>query len=467
MTVAVGIGRGRGIGWASLVAAMLATRVGAASVDFPAPPVPVEASWPDGRRPPIAAELTPATVTSSSGTSPVSLPFLWGLWVYRNVVSPVDGARCGSYPTCSAFATHAVRRRGPLIGGMLAADRLIHEGSARPPEFPFVERFGRKRIWDPVEANDAWMGPAKYTFEPPPERSRPDGAALATWLEVTELRRIAFRTTDGAVAADALSEAGWISMRVARETKERAPADAREPGRAGFEEADRLFEEAEKRAIDAADLSRARRAAYGRAFAHLARDYRYEARRRFDLLASEAGGAASAEDRALLADAEWLSAWAAFSAELADGARPREAVRVFEELAAAGEHPRAPDVRALVEEAGNARLGARSPGVALGMSLVLPGSGFVYAGKPLLGAGSFVLNAAFVGGIVWAIHERNYPLAVALFSLETGWYLGGAGGAAEAALHRTRDRRARFERGLRRRYLGGVWPGGAGAAILF
>lgn len=56
---------------------------------------------------------------------------LWReLWVlpikaYRKFISPMTGAHCKYYPTCSEYALTAIRKHGVLYGGALAAWRLL------------------------------------------------------------------------------------------------------------------------------------------------------------------------------------------------------------------------------------------------------------------------------------------------------------------------------------------------------
>ena len=56
---------------------------------------------------------------------------------YRRFVSPLLGARCRFYPSCSAYALEAVRVHGAARGGWLAARRLsrchpFHPGGLDP-----------------------------------------------------------------------------------------------------------------------------------------------------------------------------------------------------------------------------------------------------------------------------------------------------------------------------------------------
>ena len=44
--------------------------------------------------------------------------------VYQWTISPMLGARCRFYPTCSCYAHEALERHGALAGTWLAAKRL-------------------------------------------------------------------------------------------------------------------------------------------------------------------------------------------------------------------------------------------------------------------------------------------------------------------------------------------------------
>lgn len=96
---------------------------------------------------PAPKEPVPATMAA--------LPFLWLLRFHQTVISPVDGDRCGMYPTCSQYGILAIRKHGPLTGTIMTIDRLMHEQD----EYLFSDtiRVGsRMRVLDPVENNDCW-----------------------------------------------------------------------------------------------------------------------------------------------------------------------------------------------------------------------------------------------------------------------------------------------------------------------
>ena len=70
-------------------------------------------------------------------------------------ISPVDGSRCPSEPTCSSYSAQAFRKHGFVMGWLMTVDRLIHE-SDEDKVSPVVIRDGKGKIIDPVENNDFW-----------------------------------------------------------------------------------------------------------------------------------------------------------------------------------------------------------------------------------------------------------------------------------------------------------------------
>ncbi len=77
------------------------------------------------------------------------------LTFFSKVISPVDGDRCPSYPTCAAYSKQAYERHGAVLGTLMTVDRLFHE--ADESRFsPTVEVNGVRRLYDPVSANEFW-----------------------------------------------------------------------------------------------------------------------------------------------------------------------------------------------------------------------------------------------------------------------------------------------------------------------
>ena len=77
------------------------------------------------------------------------------LRVFQRYISPVDGDRCPSYPTCSQYGVEAIRKHGIWMGLVMTFDRLIHE-SDEVRQAPMIKIYGSYRYYDPVENNDFW-----------------------------------------------------------------------------------------------------------------------------------------------------------------------------------------------------------------------------------------------------------------------------------------------------------------------
>ena len=77
------------------------------------------------------------------------------LTFFSNVISPVDGDRCPSYPTCAAYSKQAYEKHGAVLGTLMTVDRLFHEADEYRFS-PTVEVNGVNRLYDPVSANEFW-----------------------------------------------------------------------------------------------------------------------------------------------------------------------------------------------------------------------------------------------------------------------------------------------------------------------
>jgi putative membrane protein insertion efficiency factor len=92
-----------------------------------------------------------------------SNPLIWVLKAYQEHLSPVDGGRCPSVPTCSSYSLEAFRKHGFFMGWMMTVDRLIHEGKEEAAVSPLLFSEGKWRLYDPVENNDFWWAPLGRT----------------------------------------------------------------------------------------------------------------------------------------------------------------------------------------------------------------------------------------------------------------------------------------------------------------
>lgn len=92
------------------------------------------------------------SLTSDSG---INIGFMLANF-YKKVISPVDGDRCPSLPTCSAYSAEAFKKHGFFIGWMMTVDRLIHEGPEEAKISPTFYHGGKWKVLDPVQNNDFW-----------------------------------------------------------------------------------------------------------------------------------------------------------------------------------------------------------------------------------------------------------------------------------------------------------------------
>lgn len=71
----------------------------------------------------------------------ISRCLLLAISLYRAVISPFLPHSCRFYPTCSAYASEAIRRHGIRRGALLSVKRLLkchpwHPGGADPVPEP-------------------------------------------------------------------------------------------------------------------------------------------------------------------------------------------------------------------------------------------------------------------------------------------------------------------------------------------
>ncbi|MGE3539414.1 MAG: tol-pal system YbgF family protein [Candidatus Tectimicrobiota bacterium] len=97
-------------------------------------------------------------------------------------------------------------------------------------------------------------------------------------------------------------------------------------------------------------------------------------------------------------------------------------------------------------------LPVQSPQVAGVLSGILPGSGHLYAGKPLQALTAFALNGVFLAGAAYAFHEKLPVAGGILLFFETGWYLGGINSAVQATREANQQHQQALVQRLRRTY---------------
>jgi len=88
-------------------------------------------------------------------TKVTTYPFELLITFFQEVISPIDGATCDFYPTCSAYAKQALKKHGFFIGLAMASERITRDHS--PQGYDLILKFDRYYIYDPVENNDFWF----------------------------------------------------------------------------------------------------------------------------------------------------------------------------------------------------------------------------------------------------------------------------------------------------------------------
>lgn len=75
---------------------------------------------------------------------------------YQDHISVINGNRCPMYPSCSAYASQAIEKHGPILGWVMACDRIIRCGRDEIHQSETIIIADQKLVFDPVEANDFW-----------------------------------------------------------------------------------------------------------------------------------------------------------------------------------------------------------------------------------------------------------------------------------------------------------------------
>ncbi len=79
-----------------------------------------------------------------------------GINFYQKHISPIDGDRCSSYPSCSQYSNIAIKKHGIFLGWIMASDRLIRCGRDTSTLSKKIVINSNVFVFDPVESNDFW-----------------------------------------------------------------------------------------------------------------------------------------------------------------------------------------------------------------------------------------------------------------------------------------------------------------------
>ncbi len=92
--------------------------------------------------------------TSPRETNPVKIVAHSAIRFYQVFISPGQGDVCNFYPSCSRYAQQSIRRYGPGLGILMAADRLMR---CNPGAYKYFDRYypgiREGRMIDPPENN--------------------------------------------------------------------------------------------------------------------------------------------------------------------------------------------------------------------------------------------------------------------------------------------------------------------------
>ncbi len=113
-------------------------------------------------------ELVSILLTASAGwnkklpsdkkrTAPVlARPALWAIALYRSQIGPAIGSRCSLTPSCSQYASEALKTYGAR-GMAMAGDRLVREPDVVAAKSKTVVIKGRLKCSDPLSDHTFWM----------------------------------------------------------------------------------------------------------------------------------------------------------------------------------------------------------------------------------------------------------------------------------------------------------------------
>lgn len=113
----------------------------------------------------LASMITGAATTAAADAASTGPPRASGdpssfvdapIRFFQEIISPVDGPRCHSYPTCSTYARQSVAAHGAFMGWIMTCDRLMRDGRDDNHLLPRIRVGSHDYADDPVSANDFW-----------------------------------------------------------------------------------------------------------------------------------------------------------------------------------------------------------------------------------------------------------------------------------------------------------------------
>ncbi len=355
-------------------------------------------------------------------------PAAMALDFYQHHLSSLRHARCPFQPSCSEYARQAIAQYGLFSGVARAADRLMRcNGSAGR----FYGRADSGGLDDPawgashgpvVPRLEPWLLPA-FDMEPPMPAAESVSSEL--WVRIGETVSFARWLAVGGDCRRAETE----YLRVAHLSRSddwrrwsyyQIGASYFEAG--AWTDAESAYLQAGMLSADAAQRELARHLVA----ASLFNDGRYGGSE--DMLYGP-----DLMPRALalrgLCRMTWGD-WDAAASDFAAGVEPAVDSVLIERL----EYMR-------TAAAAGAYLPHRSPGLAMVMSAVLPGSGQMYAGRTHDGLRHLLFNGALIYTLVKLIQDDHYPASYLVGTIGVPFYVGNVRGGGYSARAFNRDRR--------------------------
>jgi len=348
---------------------------------------------------------------------------------YQQYLSSLRNASCRFRPSCSEYARQAISRYGLFSGSARAADRLIRcNGSAGR----FYGRTMDGGLDDPVPGEshgrvaprlETWLLPA-FEMEPPPIPL----AEAARVERLAKIEEIVSFARGLAVEGDCWrAETEYLRVAHLSHSDDWRLWAHFQIGACYFEAGSWVDAERTYLRVGMLAADPALRAKAGHLLAaSLFNDGRY------------GGGENLLRDPGLTSRALALrglckmarGAWDAASDDFAAGATRADELLLTERMVflegAAREGPNLPH---------------RSPGLAMFMSTVLPGSGQMYSGRVHDGLRHLFFNGLLIYTLVKLIQNDHYPAALGVAAIGIPFYIGNVRGGRYSARAFNRDRR--------------------------
>jgi putative component of membrane protein insertase Oxa1/YidC/SpoIIIJ protein YidD len=107
---------------------------------------------------------------NKSGTGPLTA----AIDFYRGPLDHLSSVRAGTcpmHPGCSEYSRQAIAKHGPIIGWIMACDRLLRCGRDELERSPQIRLRGAPKCYDPLTRNDWWWHAPDYRDDPAPSRN--------------------------------------------------------------------------------------------------------------------------------------------------------------------------------------------------------------------------------------------------------------------------------------------------------